>query len=67
MPVQKRKKEQYRVEWEIFNDSGFFGMWAVRPVGDRDFDSPRCFHFVYEADAVEFKRLLDISSHAVKA
>lgn len=61
------KKSKHRVEWEVFSDASYFGLWAVRPVGDKDFDSPRLFHFVEQTDANEFKRLLDISSHAVKA
>ena len=61
-----KKPNSHRVAWEVFPDPAFFGMFCVKPVGDRDFNSPRSFHFVESKDAVEFKRLLDISSHAVK-
>lgn len=61
------KKIKNRVKWEVFCDKSFYEMWAVRPVGDRDFNSPRLFHFIKQADAEQFKFLLDESCHAVQA
>jgi len=55
------------VRWEIFSDPGYYDMWAVRPVGDNDFNSPRLFHFVREDDARKFLVLVEKSSHADKA
>lgn len=56
---------QRSVEWEMFQDPAYFDMWAVRPVGDRDFNSPRLFHFANEDQARRFLSLLRLSSHAV--
>lgn len=60
-------KDKFRVKWEIFKDDSFYGLFCVRPIGDTNFNSPRSFHFVLAEDAAEFKRLLDISQHAVSA
>jgi len=54
-----------RVKWEVFCDESFYGMWAVRPVGDHNFESPRLFHWLDKEAAEEFKALLDKSYHAV--
>lgn len=48
-------------KWEIFLDSAYYDYWAVRPIKDRSFDSPRLFHFVKYEDAVAFKHLAEIS------
>lgn len=61
------KKIKNRVKWEVFCDKSYFDMWAVRPVGDKFFDSPRLFHFMDMADAQQFKVLVDKSYHAVPA
>ncbi len=61
------KKQQVRVKWEIFLDESFYGLWAVRPVGDHDFESPRLFHFLDKVDAEEFLTLLEKSYHATRA
>ena len=60
------KKLQVRVKWEVFQDELFYSMWAVRPIGDHDFDSPRLFHLPDKSAAEEFKAMLDKSYHAVK-
>lgn len=44
--------------WEVFHDPSYYGMWAVRPVGDRSFDSTFLFHFAAEADARVFVALI---------
>jgi hypothetical protein len=62
----RAKKIKLRVKWEVFKDDSFYGMWAVRPVGDHDFNSPRLFHLPDKAAAEEFRALLDKSQHAVK-
>ena len=46
-------------KWELFQDINYYDMWAVRPVGDRDFNSPQCFHFNKYDDAVAFKALIE--------
>jgi hypothetical protein len=53
------------IKWEIFMDDVLYGMWAVRPVGDKDFNSPRLFHFVKEQDAKQFKELAEKAHIAV--
>jgi hypothetical protein len=60
------KKKKYRAEWELYHDPGFYGMFAVREKGDTNFNSPRLFHFINKSDAEEFKRLIEISQHAVR-
>jgi hypothetical protein len=53
------KKLKNNVKWEgPYEDPSFFDMWRVRPVGDKDFNSPRCFHFIEKDDAEQFKALL---------
>lgn len=59
------KTTKVRVKWEVFCDESFYGMWAVRPVGDHDFLSPRLFHLPDKEAAEKFKRLLDKSYHTV--
>ena len=46
-------------------DAWNYDMWAVRPVGDKDFASPRLFHFVEKEDAEKFKELIEKSYHAI--
>jgi hypothetical protein len=53
------------VKWEVFQDKTYFDFWAVRPIGDKNFNSPRLFHFANEEDAEQFKRLVELSYHAV--
>ncbi len=61
------KKQQVRADWEIFCDTAYYDMWAVREKGDTSFDSPRLFHFIGKEDAETFKALLEKSYHAVRA
>jgi hypothetical protein len=53
------------VEWEMYQDEAYYGMWAVRPVQDRAFESPRLFHFADHADALGFLSLVRRSHHAI--
>ena len=63
----KPKKPQSNVKWEDpFEDQRFYGMWAVRPVGDHDFNSPRLFHFVFEDEAWKFKEMIEKCCCAVR-
>ena len=54
------------VKWELFCDAAFYDMWAVRPKGDKDFNSPRVFHFVRKEDAEKFLELISKCHCAVK-
>jgi hypothetical protein len=58
----KRDNTKY---WEVFIDNSYYEMWAVRPKGDRDFNSPRLFHFALEEDALKFKELAEIAFMAI--
>ena len=51
--------------WELFEDFSFNGMYAVRPLGDFDLNSPRLFHFAQKADAEKFKELAE-KAHVAK-
>lgn len=59
------KKIKYNVVWELFVDESFYGMFCVRPKNDKDFNSPRCFHFVFKDDAENFKILVEKAHCAV--
>jgi hypothetical protein len=58
-------KSKFSVKWEYFFDDAFFDMWAVRPIGDKDFNSPRLFHFILKEDAENLKDLLNQSHCAI--
>lgn len=45
-----------------FYDESYFSMWAVRPVGDKDFNSPRLFHVSTREDAIKLVGLLNSAS-----
>lgn len=47
------------MKWELYSDESYFGLWAVRPEGDRSFESPRLFHFQEYTDALNFKNLAE--------
>ncbi len=46
------------VEWGLTVNEEFFGMYLVCPVDDKDFNSPRRFHFDSENDAKWFLALV---------
>jgi hypothetical protein len=50
------------VKWEYFLDPGYYDMWCVRPVGDKDFNSPRNFHI---ASRVEAEALTDLLNKCI--
>ena len=54
-----------KVKWEMYEDIGYFDMWAVRDSSDKSFDSLRLFHFVKHEDALAFKTLAEKSQCAV--
>ncbi len=58
-------KVKTNVKWEVFPDDSFFNMWAVRPVGDKDFNSPRLFHYASKEDADKLKELLEKAHCAI--
>lgn len=53
-------------DWEMYLDLSYFDMWAVRPVGDKDFNSPRLFHFSRREEADSFLALVQKSTVAEK-
>lgn len=46
-------------KFEIFNDISFYGYYCVRPIDDKDFNSPLSFHFPDKADAQKFLELIE--------
>lgn len=46
-------------QWEVVKERNLGGLWAVRPVDDRDSNSPRRFTFFNEKDAYDCKGLLE--------
>lgn len=58
-------KNKFGVKWELFQDELNYDMFSVRPVGDKNFNSPRLFCFVEREDADKFKELVEKSYHAV--
>ena len=65
--VRRKPEPKVRADWEMFGDPSYYAMWAVREVGDRSFESPRLFHFVFREDAEAFKALLEKSYHSIRA
>jgi len=59
------EKTEVKVKWEVFIDRSYFDMWAVRPVGDKDFNSPRLFHFTFKYQADQFKTLAEKAHIAI--
>lgn len=55
-----------KTKWELFMDISFYHMWAVRPIRDKDFNSPRLFHFTFKRDAEKFKTLAEEALTAEK-
>ena len=60
-----KKKSISNVEWVLVLDSSFYDMFCVHPKYDKDFNSPRRFHFVFKDDAEKFKELIEKSHCAV--
>lgn len=53
-------------KWELFFDRAYFDMWAVRPINDKKFNSPRLFHFSSKEDAEDFKGSAEKSGCSTK-
>jgi len=47
------------MRWEIFLDGSYYDMWAVRPIGDADFNSKHLHHFKNKEDAENFKESVE--------
>lgn len=47
------------MKWEYYCDGSYFDMWAVRPIGDRDFNSQLLFHVINKDEAIELCHILD--------
>jgi hypothetical protein len=45
--------------WEFFEDVSYFGLWAVRRVGDVDFKSQTLFHVQTREEALALSALLN--------
>ena len=51
--------QRYRgLRWEIFCDRSYYDLWAVRPVGDKDFNSQKLFHVQSKEEAEALRNLL---------
>ena len=64
--MARKREPPVRAKWELYLDSSFYDMWAVREQGDKDFSSPRLFHFIHKDEAEQFKVLIEKSYHAVR-
>lgn len=54
------------VQFEHFQDLCYFDMWAVRPVGSKDFNDPQLVHFPTEELALKFKEIAQQGTWAVE-
>lgn len=54
------------MKFEMFWDDAYFDMWAVRPEGDTDFNSPRLVHFAVKQMAESYKEWAELGQWAVK-
>lgn len=48
---------RYKIKWECFCDESYFGMWAVRPVGETRWGY--CFHVQTTKEALGLRDLLN--------
>ena len=60
-----KKKDVTNVEWVLFEDVSFYDMFCVCPKDDKDFNSPRRFHFIFKDDAEQFIELIRKSHCAI--
>jgi hypothetical protein len=54
-------------EWEVFCDSVFYDMWAVRPKGDKNFNSPLLFHVASKGEAERLKESLEDYENSIRS
>ncbi len=59
--MQTKYKDKRGREWELFLDIGYYDLYCVRVVGERDFDSQLSFHFETEEKAIQFAELVSES------
>lgn len=45
--------------WEYYNDPAYFDMWAVRKIGDRNFNSKNLFHVTSKEEAIRLTEELN--------
>lgn len=45
--------------WECFEDVAYYGMYALRPVGDMDFNSQELIHIGLKSEAERMQRILN--------
>lgn len=45
--------------WEFFCDGSYYGLWAVRKVGDKDFNSQQLFHVQSKEEAISLSATLN--------
>lgn len=50
------------MRWECFCDISYYDLWAVRPEGDRDFNSQYLFHVQNKDEAERLKDCLNALS-----
>jgi hypothetical protein len=46
-------------KWEYFQDPSYYDMYAVRPIGDKEFNSKLLFHVTNESEASRLAELLN--------
>lgn len=46
-------------KWEMYLDYAYYDLWAVRRVGDKEFNSPALFHLEKKEDAEKLLELLE--------
>lgn len=49
-------------DWEIFVDKSYYDLWAVRPVGEKNFNSGLTFHVLLKEEAQRLKEYLESNS-----
>lgn len=53
------------MEWEYFCDASYYNLLAVRPVGDKSFNSQSLFHVQSEKEAKALAELLNDYADAI--
>lgn len=54
----KHPQQERAEEWECFCDESYYDMWAVRPKGDRSFQSQQLFHLPSKEEAEALRDIL---------
>lgn len=45
--------------WTFFCDESYYGLWAVRRAGDKDFNSQELFHVQSREEAIALSSILN--------